>query len=62
MPTQEIRKQISIFVSLSDWKALRAEAARLRAPMTELCRRWLRPHFDQIGNTSPGRSTSAGPD
>jgi hypothetical protein len=48
MTTQEIRKQISIFVPLSDWKALRAEAARRRTPMTELCRQWLRPHFDSL--------------
>ncbi len=38
----EIRKQISIFVPLSDWKAIRLEAARLKIPMTELCRRWMR--------------------
>ncbi len=36
-----IRKQISIFVPVSDWRAIRLEAARLRIPITELCRRWM---------------------
>lgn len=43
MPQLEIRKQISIFVPISEWRAIRQEAARLRIPMTELCRRWMRP-------------------
>lgn len=38
----EFKKQISIFVPVSDWRAIRAEAARLRIPMTELCRRWMK--------------------
>lgn len=37
------RKQISIFIPLSDWKAMRLEAAAQRIPMTELCRRWMEP-------------------
>lgn len=37
------RKQISIFLPLADWKALRLEAAAQRIPMTELCRRWMEP-------------------
>ena len=57
--TPEIRKQISIFVPLSDWKALRAEAARRNTPMTELCRRWLRPHFDRIGTSGASDDSSA---
>jgi hypothetical protein len=39
MPQLELRKQVSIFLPLSDWRAIRREAARLRIPMTELCRR-----------------------
>jgi hypothetical protein len=35
------RKQISLFVPLSDWKTIRQEAARRGVPMTELCRQWL---------------------
>ena len=48
MTTCEIRKQISIFVPLSDWKAIRREAARLRIPMTELCRRWMNPELSRL--------------
>ncbi len=48
MAVAEIRKQISIFVPLSDWKALRAEAARRRVPMTELCRRWIGPELRRL--------------
>lgn len=43
-----IRKQISIFVPLADWKAIRHEAARQRIPMTELCRRWLKPGIAKL--------------
>lgn len=45
---QEFRKQISIFVPLSDWKAIRYEAARKRIPMTELCRRWMKPEMSRL--------------
>lgn len=45
MRPTELRKQISIFITLSDWKALRAEAFKERVPMTELCRRWMRDEF-----------------
>ncbi|MBW3543760.1 MAG: hypothetical protein KY476_26225 [Planctomycetes bacterium] len=48
MKPLEIRKQISIFISLSDWKAIRAEAARQKIPMTELCRRWMRPEMSRL--------------
>lgn len=59
MALSEIRKQISIFVALEDWKALRAEAARRRTPMTELCRRWLKPHLDRlVSQTDDDKSDS----
>jgi hypothetical protein len=48
MPDIEIRKQISIFVKLSDWKAIRLEAARRRIPMTELCRQWMKCDLDEL--------------
>lgn len=48
MATLELRKQISIFVKLSDWKAIRREAARQRIPMTELCRRWMAPDLGRL--------------
>ena len=45
---REIQKQISMFVPLSQWKAIRMEAARQKIPMTELCRRWMRPGLKEI--------------
>ncbi len=48
MPQLELRKQISIFLPLSDWRAIRREAARLRIPMTELCRRWMKPELTDL--------------
>ena len=48
MATLELRKQISIFVKLSDWKAIRREAARLHIPMTELCRRWMAADLNRL--------------
>ncbi|MEZ6046664.1 MAG: hypothetical protein R3C11_14035 [Planctomycetaceae bacterium] len=42
------RKQISIFIPVEDWKEIRMEAARQHIPMTELCRRWLRPELDRL--------------
>jgi hypothetical protein len=48
MPDLDIRKQISIFVKLSDWKAIRLEAARRRIPMTELCRQWMKRDLDEL--------------
>lgn len=48
MKSLEIRKQISIFVPLSDWRAIRDEAIRRRIPITELCRRWMRPEIERL--------------
>lgn len=56
MTTREIRKQISFFLPLSDWKALRAEAARQRVPMTALCRRWIDPELDRLRSSDRHRS------
>ena len=53
MSSIELRKQISIFVPLSDWKAIRFEAARLRIPMTELCRRWMRSELEDLKRQPP---------
>ncbi len=64
MPIAELRKQISIFLPLSEWRALRAEAARRRVPITELCRQWLAPHLAELHDlkqpecASPRRKTS----
>ncbi len=43
MSSIPMKKQISIFLPMDDWQAIRLEAARSRIPMTELCRRWLEP-------------------
>ncbi|MFV0444936.1 MAG: hypothetical protein ACK5Q5_15290 [Planctomycetaceae bacterium] len=48
MPHAEIHKQISIFLPLPEWRALREEAARQHIPITELCRRWMQPHMAQL--------------
>ena len=44
----KFRKQISIFIPLEDWKALRIAAAEQRVPMTELCRRWMEPGLNSL--------------
>ncbi len=48
MAASIVRKQISIFVPVSDWRALRQEAARLQIPITELCRRWMEPEMQAL--------------
>lgn len=53
MKCSELRKQISIFLPLSDWRALRGEAARQGVPITELCRRWLEPHLCDLRRRTP---------
>jgi len=54
----ELRKQISIFVPLSDWKAIRGEAARQNIPMTELCRRWMKPELTKLRRSEKKITTS----
>jgi hypothetical protein len=54
----ELRKQISIFVPISDWRAIRLEAARRRIPITELCRQWMRPHVSQLRTQGPAPHAS----
>ncbi len=44
----QLRKQISMFLSASDWRALRDEAARQRVSLAELCRRSLAPALRAI--------------
>jgi len=46
------RKQISIFLPVSDWKAIRLEAARRKIPMTELCRRWMKKDMQRLRSQS----------
>lgn len=53
MSTPPLRKQVSLFLPLSDWKALREEAARHRISMTELCRRWMEPSMTALRQQGP---------
>ncbi len=59
MNRSEIRKQISIFVLISDWRVLRDEAARRRIPITELCRRWIRPELQALRDQACERPIDA---
>ncbi|MFG0333456.1 MAG: hypothetical protein ACF8TS_08855 [Maioricimonas sp. JB049] len=58
MATGEIRKQISFFLPLSDWKALRDEAIRQRVPITALCRRWIDPELIRLRSADTHSLTS----
>ncbi|MFO1092892.1 MAG: hypothetical protein U0992_06185 [Planctomycetaceae bacterium] len=55
----ELRKQISIFVPVSDWRAIRLEAARQRIPITELCRQWMRPHVHALRDSASTTESSS---
>lgn len=48
MTLPEIRKQISIFLSVSDWQMITLEAARQKIPVTQLCRKWMEPHVEKL--------------
>jgi hypothetical protein len=48
LPASEIRKQISLFVPLSDYRALRLAAAKRHLPMAELIRRWIDPELKKL--------------
>ncbi len=57
MEQTELRKQISIFIPLSDWKEIRWEAARQKIPISELCRRWMKPHIESLpSNKAHGKT------
>ncbi len=59
MKTREIRKQVSIFMPLSDWKAIRFEAAKQRIPMSELCRRWMNSDMQRLRNANADAESAA---
>ncbi|MDA0832201.1 MAG: hypothetical protein O3A29_02880 [Planctomycetota bacterium] len=54
--SSELRKQISIFIPLSDWRAIREEAARRGVPMTELCRQWMANDLKRLRNSQASPS------
>lgn len=51
MNVSKIRKQISIFLPVADWRTLRLEAARQGVPITELCRQWICPEIASLQST-----------
>ena len=53
MTRPKIRKQISIFLAVHDWRTLRLEAARQGIPITELCRQWICPQIQHLQQESP---------
>jgi len=58
MPPRSLQKQISIFLPLNDWRRVRLEAARLGIPITELCRRWMRPELSELLSRPQARQDS----
>jgi hypothetical protein len=48
MPSRSLQKQVSMFLPLGDWRLIRNEAARQHIPITELCRRWMRPGLQAL--------------
>lgn len=43
-----LKKQVSVFVILPDYRLLRAEAARRRIPLTSLFLEWITPHLADL--------------
>ncbi len=50
---QEIKKQFTLHVPLTYWKAARDEAARQNVPMIKLIRQWIDPHVKKIMARNP---------
>ncbi len=46
------RKQIAIFLPVSDWRLIRLEAARRRQPITVVCREWMEPAIKHLRRRS----------
>lgn len=42
---KRIQKQIALYVSVDDWRRLRAQAARLNRSIADLTREWVQPHI-----------------
>ncbi|HUG90870.1 MAG TPA: hypothetical protein VML55_08560 [Planctomycetaceae bacterium] len=59
-PVSEIRKQISIFVPLSEWRIIRDEAIRRRQPMSDLCRGWMEPQLNGLRRRARPSQAAAG--
>ena len=56
---REIRKQLSIFVPLSQWQALRMECAESRISMSDMLKGWLTPHLERLTASAGSSNASA---
>lgn len=45
-------RPLTVTLASSDWLQIQAEAARQGIPMTALCRQWLRPSLNELGERS----------
>lgn len=43
-----IKKQISLFLPVDEWKLIRLEAARTKKPMTALIREWIAKDLQEV--------------
>lgn len=59
MATTQVRKQVSVFIPLEDWKLLRFEAARRHETMSDICRGWMLPGLEQMRKESGQDSADA---
>lgn len=57
MSFKPIRKQISLFLPVGDWRLLRLEAARRRQPMTALCLEWMEPALNKLRRSAESNET-----
>lgn len=57
MASGEIKKQVSLYFPVSVFREMRFEAARLRIPMTELCRRWMADGLNELCGRSAEKET-----
>jgi hypothetical protein len=57
MSFKPIRKQISLFLPVGDWRLLRSEAARRRQPMTALCLEWMEPGLNKLRRSAESNET-----
>jgi len=46
--SDELRKQVSIFLPASQWRKVRREAARRDVAITVMVAEWIKPHLDAI--------------
>jgi hypothetical protein len=52
MGEKEFKKQVSFYLPLSEWKAIRLEAAKKRISQTELVKRWIKRDIQRLMKAS----------